>query len=403
MKRHVLLALLLIAAVFALPSATALAQSSVTLSANTTLVMREGPSTGYQQIGSLPAGTSAPVLGRDALSYWAYIDHDGTRGWVAAWLADVSGDLSSVPVTKPDGTGALDAPAVTGEGAPAAPAGSGTATATPTVNLRMRSGAGTAYQVLATIPAGTVVPVLEYDAVADWIKVKYNNQEGWAAAWLATIDGDLNNLSGELPAPAAEGEPPADETPVEDEPAGETSPQAPASDALVYQGAGQSVINVSLPFDRTRITLTHNGSRNFIVWAYFPDNDRDLLVNEIGPYQGVRSIMGAGDVMLEIKADGEWSITFEPAARDDSVLNGMSGHGDFVSPVFFPVYTGPRAYNFTHDGQHNFIVTLECGSSWDLIQNEIGPVNNAAVAWLGSGPCWWDVRADGNWSFSTAN
>lgn len=278
MKRHVLLALLLIASVLALPAATAIAQSSVTLSATTHLVMREGPSTGYQQIGTLTAGTSAPVLGRDALSYWAYIDNDGARGWVAAWLADVSGDLSSVPVAKPDGTGALEAPAAAGEGAPAASARSGTATATPTVNLRMRTGAGTVYQTITTIPAGTTVPVLEYDAAADWIKVSYEGQEGWAAAWLATIDGDLNNLSGELPAPAEEA--PPEETPAEGEPVAEETPApVPATPVstgtyIVGQGIQPGIYE----------GMAGQGTFDFCYWARLSDLSGELdgiISNEI--------------------------------------------------------------------------------------------------------------------------
>lgn len=384
MKKHVFMAILLIAVAFVLPLTTALAQTSVSLSSAVNLKIRSGPGTDYAQIDMLPAGTSAPVLGRDAGNNWAYVEHAGTRGWVAAWLATVTGDLSSVPIIQPDGTGAAAAPPA-GSGEPAG--GGGSVTATPDVALRMRSGAGTGYPVVATIPAGTSVPVLDYDAAADWIKVSYNGQEGWAAAWLATIDGDLNNLTGAPPAA------PADAPPLDTASPG----------AIVVEGAGQDVVNVSLPFDRTRVTLTHNGGSNFIIWAYFPDNDRDLLVNEIGPYQGVRSIMGAGDVMLEVKADGQWSMTFEPPGQDDALIDGLSGRGDFVSHVFYPIYTGPRAYSFTHDGGSNFIVTLECGSNWDLVQNEIGPVNNKAVAWLSRGPCWWNVRADGNWSLATAN
>jgi hypothetical protein len=39
------------------------------------------------------------------------------------------------------------------------------------------------------------VPVLDYDAASDWIRVDYNGQQGWSAAWLATINGQLGGFS----------------------------------------------------------------------------------------------------------------------------------------------------------------------------------------------------------------
>jgi hypothetical protein len=106
MKRRILVALLVCAALLVL-TATALAQGPVTFTPDVTLRLREGPSIGYTQIGTLPAGVPVTALGRDAVGYWAYVDAQGVRGWAAAWLATVDGDLDALPVTQPDGTGAL--------------------------------------------------------------------------------------------------------------------------------------------------------------------------------------------------------------------------------------------------------------------------------------------------------
>ncbi len=199
MRKHglVLIALIALGLILIPSAAPARAQSPVTLVSTTTLKIRSGPGTGYPQIGSLPAGVSVRALGRDAPAYWAYVDYQGTRGWVAAWLATVTGDMNALPVTQPDGSGALPA----APSAPLGPPGGGAVTAIPTVALRMRSGPGTDYPLVTTIPAGVSVPVLDYDAAADWIKVDYNGQQGWSAAWLATINGQLSWLSAP-PAPA---------------------------------------------------------------------------------------------------------------------------------------------------------------------------------------------------------
>ncbi len=98
----------LIFVVILLPAA-ALAQTPVTLTPDVNLRLRDGPGTGYAQIGSVPAGMQVPVLGRDAAGYWAYVDYQSARGWVAAWLSTLDGDFDALPVTQPDGTGALRA------------------------------------------------------------------------------------------------------------------------------------------------------------------------------------------------------------------------------------------------------------------------------------------------------
>ncbi|WP_022886179.1 hypothetical protein [Glaciibacter superstes] len=53
-------------------------------------------------------------------------------------------------------------------------------------------------------------------------------------------------------------------------------------------------------------TITHGGSRNFVVWTY--GNRNDLVVNEIGAYSGTKPWAG-GPSLIEVKADGPWSIT----------------------------------------------------------------------------------------------
>lgn len=52
-------------------------------------------------------------------------------------------------------------------------------------------------------------------------------------------------------------------------------------------------------------TIKHRGSSNFTVWFYAQDGS-DLLVNEIGNYQG-ESVL-TGRAILAITADGPWSI-----------------------------------------------------------------------------------------------
>lgn len=72
-----------------------------------------------------------------------------------------------------------------------------------------------------------------------------------------------------------------------------------------FEGTGDQVILYEGSGDR--LTATHDGEANFAVWTW-NTTDRDLLVNEIGPYQGTVRIDSA-TVLIEVVADGNWTFT----------------------------------------------------------------------------------------------
>ena len=57
----------------------------------------------------------------------------------------------------------------------------------------------------------------------------------------------------------------------------------------------------------SRITATHDGDRNFVVQAWSADG-RDLLVNDIGAYDGTVRI-DPGAILIVVNADGAWTLT----------------------------------------------------------------------------------------------
>jgi hypothetical protein len=121
----------------------------------------------------------------------------------------------------------------------------------------------------------------------------------------------------------------------------------------------------------SRVYLGHEGRSNFIVTAYPDDDDDDeLLVNEIGYYAGHR-LLESGRYDIEIKADGPWLIRITPLSWDDTAGGVLAGRGDDIRGLFTPLVS--RAiYQFTHQGESNFIVHLVCDTHWDGIVNEIG-------------------------------
>jgi hypothetical protein len=170
---------------------------------------------------------------------------------------------------------------------------------------------------------------------------------------------------------------------------------------IEFSGTGQVVTDsINVPFAPARAIFTHQGSSNFIVWAHDSAGDRDLLVNIIGSYFGSNYLEGKKSYVFEIKADGAWTARIELPGRNDAINQGITGHGDTVTDLFMPTYTGSVAYRFTHNGSRNFIVWLRCGTYRDLVQNEIGPVTNEAIAYVTGGPCLWEITADGDWSIT---
>ncbi|GEM_PF-2082561 len=159
---------------------------------NSAVRMRSGPGTRFSRVGSLPAGASAPVLGRNAAGDWLYIEYSGVRGWVAGWLCIITGDLNSVPVVDQNGNGA--APAPPSPQPPSNPGEPTGITATATTTLRIRSGPGTGYSQVGTMPARENAPVLGRSQSSRWLLVNYNGTQGWVAAWLVIVNGNLDSV-----------------------------------------------------------------------------------------------------------------------------------------------------------------------------------------------------------------
>lgn len=82
-----------------------------------------------------------------------------------------------------------------------------------------------------------------------------------------------------------------------------------------FDGTGVSVSPVlDLDAGLVRFRLTHDGSENFIVELYAADGEPiDLLVNEIGEFTGAQAveIEEAGSYLLNIDADGDWTVEVE--------------------------------------------------------------------------------------------
>jgi len=95
------------------------------------LRVRSGPNDQEPQIGTAEPLIPLPVLGRNAVGNWIFVDASGTRGWIAAWLCDIEGDLAGVPVTDAAGSSG-EAPAQPAEALAPEPTQAPTPTPIPT-------------------------------------------------------------------------------------------------------------------------------------------------------------------------------------------------------------------------------------------------------------------------------
>ncbi len=165
----------------------------------------------------------------------------------------------------------------------------------------------------------------------------------------------------------------------------------------VYSGFGDDVLAISKhDTGAEAMVIRHTGGSNFAVHSLDSSlESTDLLVNEIGPYNGTVLLDGSWSdtetSKLKITAGGAWTITLVPLQKVKS-FNGkapITGTGD---DVFH--YTGEiGSATFTHDGGSNIAVKTH-GLDPDLLINEIGPYKGTVV-WA---PGLYTVTADGNWS-----
>ena len=77
------------------PTATPVPAPRASISKN--INVRSGPGTNYPRIGKVAPGDASDILGRNADASWIYINHSGGEGWIYAELADITGDVNSVP------------------------------------------------------------------------------------------------------------------------------------------------------------------------------------------------------------------------------------------------------------------------------------------------------------------
>lgn len=176
--------------------------------------------------------------------------------------------------------------------------------------------------------------------------------------------------------------------------------------SVTIKGSGDEVTEtVSFSAGLLMVGAAHKGSRNFVVELLSADGQkRELLMNAIGDYQGVRLIpITAGQYRFQIQSDQAWVVMHE---QPDSNKKGTSlpiSHSHIGDAPLGPfvIDRGLLRASFTHEGTRNFAATLFTakGSMAVLLLNKIGAYRGNVTASISdAGPYWLAVQASGTWS-----
>lgn len=198
---------------------------------------------------------------------------------------------------------------------------------------------------------------------------------------------------------AAEPEETAPVEEAEPEPAPEPEPVEPQS----FSGSGSEVVMLEPLGDDGFFfaTVTHQGSSNIALWSVDENGqDLDLLVNDIGNYQGQVALNFSEDpAAIRVEADGDWSIDLvhlSEAPRWDGETT-YEATGDSIV-IVDGVADGLTPVTLTHQGESNFAIWAWGESYPDLIVNDIGVYDGTTL--LPDGSLVLQVEADGTWTIA---
>ena len=198
------------------------------------------------------------------------------------------------------------------------------------------------------------------------------------------------------------------------------------SEMVTFDGTGDDVSSAfALEQGIAIFTISHDGESNISIELLDESgNPVDLLVNEIGAYNGSKAIgvrenniLGAkpGDHIMNISADGNWEVGIvqpQPPDAAEVLPLDVAGTGDSVSP-YFTLNAGLTTFTMSHDGSENFIIQLISadGELADFLANEIGAYEGKKALGvqpnniLGASPGIHilSITADGNWKVSISH
>lgn len=195
------------------------------------------------------------------------------------------------------------------------------------------------------------------------------------------------NTATVTPTRTATNTPTVTRTPTPRPTATKTRTPTPTAAPVTQSGSGDTIVDLKNIGWKTGtqalIYITHQGARgNFIVENYDAGNNRiDLLVNEIGNYEGLLPFDWFEEsARISIKARGDWTIELIP-------LSPTAGHSltvpgkyesDLMADVVFLRGGAPDILTAVCP-KSNFVIWDYKSDDRDLLINEIGPYEGMVI------------------------
>ena len=180
----------------------------------------------------------------------------------------------------------------------------------------------------------------------------------------------------------------------------QTSQPVYGDNIFTKSGNEDSIVHTVRVENPSYLHFTSSSGGNKSIKAYYGDGeyDYDLLVNEIGNYDGNTYLLANRTYDFEISCEGSWDI--EGCERGTTNTDTCAGAGDFVTDIFQP---NDKYFTITHNGDGNFAVKQWYGTGkydYDLLVNEIGDYSGTVRIAYSDYPCFFEITADGAWSIT---
>ncbi|QCC60778.1 hypothetical protein NP511_02215 [Natrinema thermotolerans] len=177
-------------------------------------------------------------------------------------------------------------------------------------------------------------------------------------------------------------------------------PDVEEPDPISVSGSGNQVYsNVGIIGGLTVIEAQHTGSRNFIVKLVPETGMENIMVNQIGAFDGSRAaLVGRGTYQMSIEADGDWELELtqpRPSSGDSLPFEQQGTSATVLGPLEFD---GTHTIGAAHNGRRNFIVQVlpPQGQFPTIAVNEIGSYEGT-TSFRHSGLGYVAIQADGGW------
>ena len=188
---------------------------------------------------------------------------------------------------------------------------------------------------------------------------------------------------------------------------GETPQRIEKVGTQEFEGQGSKKQNFKAGGGLTVFTLSHEGPQNFVV-QYGQGNNMQLLVNEIGNFEGSKAVgLPVGEYTLDIATRGEWTVTIDQSVPTEAPAppKTLEGSGSAASD-FFSLKAGPARFRLSYDGEGLFAPTLikaSDGTVITLLANELANFNGEKTVEIVDGNIYLvDVTANGRWTIEVS-